>query len=93
MSTLKKNALGNAAMVHKSDFKPKLNPPIMFVTHKRDDEKIPLTVEIVILKDLRKMEMKDNTKKKELLATETFPSSGATTIIMLNRLQTEIFDH
>jgi hypothetical protein len=50
-------------------------------------------VEITILKDPDKPATKDNTEKKEFPAIETFTSSGATTVIVLKRLQTEVFEH
>jgi hypothetical protein len=51
-------------------------------------------VEITILKDPDKAATKDNTQKKEFPAIETFTGgSGATTVIVLKRLQTEVFEH
>jgi hypothetical protein len=50
-------------------------------------------VEITILKDPDKPATKDNTEKKEFPAIETFTGSGATTVIVLKRLQTEVFEH
>jgi hypothetical protein len=58
-----------------------------------DNNDKPQTVEITILKDPDKPATKDNIKKREFPAIETFTGSGATTMIILKRLQTEIFQH
>jgi hypothetical protein len=65
--------------------------PLSFLT-KIDNKGSPLTVEIMMLKDLKKKSMEDNTQKKELLAIETFTggSTSATIIIMLNRIKMEV---
>ena len=67
-------------MMSKGNCEPNLNPPIPFVLPKRDDETSLLIVEIKILKyPTRKKATKDNTKKKELIAIETFTGSSTTT--------------
>jgi hypothetical protein len=90
--TVKKKSSG-AASTPKGDREAGLNPPIPFVPKKFDDNDKPPTVEITILKDPDKPTTKDNTKKKEFSAIETFTGSGAITVIILKRLQTEVYEH
>jgi hypothetical protein len=66
MSALKKTCSSKAMMMLKADHQPNFNPLIMLILLNRDSESGPLTVDIMILKDLRKKVMKDNTKKKAL---------------------------
>ena len=77
----------------KGDCEPGLTPPIPCVPLKVDKGDKPPTVEITIKKNPCKKVMKDNTEKKEFLAIESFMCSGATTITVLTRLQTEVFKH
>jgi hypothetical protein len=91
MSAKKKSS--GAASTPKGDHEAGLNPPIPFIPKKLDDDDKPPTVEITILKDPDKAATKDNTEKKEFPAIETFTGSGATTVIVLKRLQTEVYEH
>jgi hypothetical protein len=91
MSAKKKSS--GAASMPKGDREAGLNPPIPFVPKKLDNDDNPPTVEITILKDPDKPSTKDNTEKKEFPAIETFTGSGATTVIVLKRLQTEVLEH
>ena len=94
MSSKKTKSSGNRGSTPKGDREAGLNPPIPFVPPKADDdEKEPPTVEITILKDPSKSATKDNTEKKSFPAIETFTGSGATTVIVLKRLNTEVFEH
>eukprot|EP00557_Chaetoceros_sp_GSL56_P012168 CAMPEP_0176484630 /NCGR_PEP_ID=MMETSP0200_2-20121128/4560_1 /TAXON_ID=947934 /ORGANISM="Chaetoceros sp., Strain GSL56" /LENGTH=472 /DNA_ID=CAMNT_0017881123 /DNA_START=218 /DNA_END=1637 /DNA_ORIENTATION=- len=92
MSSQKTKSSGRAP-APKGDREPGLTPPIPFVPPKVDDEDKPPTVEITILKDPSKKATKDNTEKKEFPAIETFTGSGATTVLVLKRMQTEVFEH
>ena len=82
-----------AASTPKGDREAGLNPPIPFVPKKSDNNHNPPTVEITILKDPDKPATKDNTEKKEFPAIKTFTGSGATMVIVLKRLQMEVFEH
>jgi hypothetical protein len=50
-------------------------------------------VEIINPEGSKEKGYKGQTKKNELLAVKTFTGSGATMIIMLKRIQKEIFKH
>ena len=73
MSDQKKTSSCNIIMTSKSDSEVGLNPLIPFISSKRDDKSSLMNVEITI------KAMKDNTKKKELLAIETFMGSSRAT--------------
>jgi hypothetical protein len=92
MSASKKKSSGRGS-APKGDREPGLTPPVPFVPPKVDDDDKPPTVEITIKKNPSKRASKDNTEKKEFPAIETFTGSGATTVIVLKRLQTEVFEH
>mmetsp|Transcript_17197 Transcript_17197/g.32552 ORF Transcript_17197/g.32552 Transcript_17197/m.32552 type:complete len:470 (+) Transcript_17197:1371-2780(+) len=93
MSSKKTKSSGSRGSTPKGDREAGLNPPIPFVPPKADDEKEPPTVEITILKDPSKSATKDNTEKKKFPAIESFTGSGATTVIVLKRLNMEVFEH
>jgi hypothetical protein len=63
-----------------------------FVPVKVDDIDEPPT-EISHLKNPLKKATKDNSEKKQLLAIETFTENGAFIVIILKKLQTDIFEH
>ena len=92
MSASKKKSSGRGS-APKGDHEPGLTPPIPFVLPKVDDNDKPLMVEITIKKNPSKKAMKDNTEEKEFPAIETFTGSEASTMIVLKRLQTEVFEH
>ena len=92
MSAQKKKSSGCGTTL-KGDREPGLTPPIPFIPPKVDDEEKPPMVEITIKKNPDKKATKDNTEKKEFPAIESFTGSGATTIAVLKRLQTEVFEH
>jgi hypothetical protein len=78
----------------KGEHKLGFNPPIPFIyPQKMDNNEHPLTMEIMILKDLNKSAMKDNTKKEEFPAAfETFMDNRANPMIFLKGLQMEVFE-
>jgi hypothetical protein len=92
MSDKKKNFSGRGPMT-KGNHEPSLTPPIPFVPMKVDDSDEPLMVDITIKKNPLKKATKDNTKKKQFLAIETFTGNGDFLMIILKKLQTEIFEH
>jgi hypothetical protein len=69
------------------------NPLIPFVPKKLDNNDKPPMVEITILNDPDKAATKNNSKQNEFPAIETFTGSSATMVIVLKRLQTEVFEH
>jgi hypothetical protein len=50
-------------------------------------------IRLLIKKNRSKKVTKDNTEKKQFLAIETFTGNGAFVVIILKKLQTEIFEH
>ena len=82
----KKKSSGNAPAAPKGDHEPGLTPPMPFILPKLEDDEKPETVEIMILKDPKKKPTKDNPKKKEFPAVETFTGSCATTVIVLKHM-------
>jgi hypothetical protein len=92
MSAQKKKSSGRSS-TPKGDSEPGLTPPIPFVPLKVDEGDEPPTVDIMIKMNAKKKTAKVNTEKKTFSAIETFTGNGAFIVTVLNRLQTEIFEH
>jgi hypothetical protein len=92
MSAQKKKSSGCGSTL-KGDCEPGLNPLIPFVPLKVDEGDEPPTVDITIKKNTKKKPTKVNTKKKTFSVIETFTGSGAFIVMVLKKLQMEIFEH
>jgi hypothetical protein len=89
MSDRKKKSSGRGG---KGNREPGLTPPIPLVPAKVDESDEPLMKDITIKKNPLKKATKDNTKKKQFSAIETFTGNGAFIVIILKKLPREIFE-